>query len=310
MTEPLYLNIDGVYDARELSLPWADIIGPGIIEGGGGAVLGNSLKVQALTPASMGVEVIAGCAWVKNGRTNDTEAFFEGGAWRVLVNSLQLPIEPADPSLTRHDRVILEVLDKQFGQASDEARLRVIKGTPSSSPVVPSIPRWAIDLAHVVVDAGASSIAAAKIFDARYLARVGGGKLSVAGRPGIVTALPAPSDGAEVYLRPDAGRPHILWHLRYNAASASPNKWEAVGAGLPLTADDYTSRSLSGSAIYATTSFTLSLAGLPAGEYYVESTGDVDTTTIGNIMYVKSAVASGGTDDTWAQAQSPARSST
>jgi Collagen triple helix repeat (20 copies) len=51
--------------------------------------------------------------------------------------------------------------------------------------------------------------------------------------PARVTSLPAsPTDGQEVYYVADATN-GVLWHLRYNAGSASAYKWEFVG-GRPL----------------------------------------------------------------------------
>lgn len=47
--------------------------------------------------------------------------------------------------------------------------------------------------------------------------------------PTAVTVLPAaPFDGQEIYYAADAAN-GVIWHLRYNAASASAYKWEFVG---------------------------------------------------------------------------------
>jgi len=47
--------------------------------------------------------------------------------------------------------------------------------------------------------------------------------------PAFVTILPpAPVDGQEIYYQADATN-GIVWHFRYNAASASPYKWEWLG---------------------------------------------------------------------------------
>lgn len=47
-------------------------------------------------------------------------------------------------------------------------------------------------------------------------------------------ALTSVPNGYEVYLRIDDGD-GVLWHLRYNGASSSPYKWEAIGANSLLT---------------------------------------------------------------------------
>lgn len=50
-------------------------------------------------------------------------------------------------------------------------------------------------------------------------------------RPQRVTSLPAsPVDGQECYYVADATN-GVIWHLRYNAGSASAYKWEVVGGG-------------------------------------------------------------------------------
>jgi hypothetical protein len=56
--------------------------------------------------------------------------------------------------------------------------------------------------------------------------------------PARVTSLPAsPTDGQEVYYVADATN-GILWHLRYNAGSASAYKWEFVGGSALRTQVD------------------------------------------------------------------------
>jgi hypothetical protein len=56
--------------------------------------------------------------------------------------------------------------------------------------------------------------------------------LPKAAQPGVVplvTGLPTiPSDGQEICYQADAAN-GVVWRLRYNAASASPYKWEVVG---------------------------------------------------------------------------------
>lgn len=47
--------------------------------------------------------------------------------------------------------------------------------------------------------------------------------------PPLVTALPgSPVDGQEIYYLADPAS-GVIWHLRYNAASSSPYKWERIG---------------------------------------------------------------------------------
>lgn len=62
-------------------------------------------------------------------------------------------------------------------------------------------------------------------------------------------ALPSsPSDGDEVYYQADATN-GVIWHLRYNAGSASTYKWEFIG-GSPITAIDNTNAPTTASTTY------------------------------------------------------------
>jgi hypothetical protein len=94
--------------------------------------------------------------------------------------------------------------------------------------------------------------------------------------PSRVTALPAnPVDGQECYFVADAAN-GVLWHLRFNAASASAYKWEFVG-GSPL----FTSH------VGGTTSATTPATGLAgpsivvplAGEYMFDHAADLFAST-------------------------------
>lgn len=63
--------------------------------------------------------------------------------------------------------------------------------------------------------------------------------------PTRVTSLPgSPVDGQECYYVADATN-GVLWHLKYNAGSASPYKWEFVG-GPPLRAAIVTTETFNG----------------------------------------------------------------
>lgn len=109
-------------------------------------------------------------------------------------------------------------------------------------------------------------------FDTETVLALPGGPMGPIASPQRVTTLPtAPYDGQEVYYVADATN-GVLWHLKYNASSASAYKWEMVG-GSPLmsTALGQSITTGTGSS-YA----TLTDGGGPdivvplAGEYYVE----------------------------------------
>jgi hypothetical protein len=85
-------------------------------------------------------------------------------------------------------------------------------------------------------------------------------------RPPLVAALPgAPTDQQEVYYQADAAN-GIIWHLRYNAGSASAYKWEILGSPPPLFSEVVTLETLATINAYtalttAGPSLTLPLAG-------------------------------------------------
>lgn len=89
--------------------------------------------------------------------------------------------------------------------------------------------------------------------------------------PPRVTALPAnPVDGQECYFVADATA-GVVWHLRYNAASASPYKWEFVG-GSEMRDEIVTAAGENTSSTSYTTLTTPgpSIAVPLAGEYDIE----------------------------------------
>jgi hypothetical protein len=176
---PLYVNVDGVFAAEHMALPFGDLLGEGVITQGAPAA---PLKVAQTTPTAMVVAVSPGACWIRNDAGNLAEAYWRGGCWRCARQTeAQLPIEAADGSNARIDRVIAEVLDAQFGIAGDTWRLRVVKGVPAASPSAPAEPPNAITLATVNVAAGAVAIANAAITDLRPFAMLGGRLAAAAG---------------------------------------------------------------------------------------------------------------------------------
>lgn len=114
-------------------------------------------------------------------------------------------------------------------------------------------------------------------------------KMGSSVRPTRVTVLPSsPIDGDEIYYVADSTK-GIIWHLRYNSASASAYKWEFVGGpeliagfwpGL-VTPDSITSATY---AVLPTnpTSLTTPLAG----DYEVELSATMDGPTLGTLVYL------------------------
>lgn len=82
-------------------------------------------------------------------------------------------ITASHATLTRIDLIVLRVYDAQYAGASNLADIEVIPGTPAGSPVAPTMPDAAIELARVTVAGGATSIVNANISTAnRQYARL------------------------------------------------------------------------------------------------------------------------------------------
>lgn len=167
---PLFLNIDNVYGSDELTLPYRDIIGEGVVDAG------DLLVAQNGTP-NMSVNIAEDAAWVRGDHDVNRQP-----TYRCYNDATKnLSIAAADATNPRKDIVIAEVLDDIFSGASKLWRLRVITGTPAGAPAEPALPNSAHKLAVVTVGAAVSSILNADIVDTRVLAAVGGGAAS-AGR--------------------------------------------------------------------------------------------------------------------------------
>lgn len=134
---------------------------------------GGGLGVSATTPsASMAVTVSAGAVVIP--RTN------QQGYVGVLTAAGNVDIGTANATNPRIDVVIARVRDSDLGDASNGVwskgwGVEVVAGTPSASPVAPSLTGIpCIPLAEVRVDASVTSIASGKITDKRYFTRASG----------------------------------------------------------------------------------------------------------------------------------------
>lgn len=124
---------------------------------------GNSSVTAA---GGMTVTVSDGNGWITNDKGdgvcwwNDTEA--------ITQKKLTLTIAPADSTLSRIDRVIVEWKTKNY---ADLPEIKILQGTPASTPVAPALTNSTtvrqISLARISVEAGATQITAAAITDER-----------------------------------------------------------------------------------------------------------------------------------------------
>lgn len=139
---------DRVYLAEQFAAYFASFIGNG--------VFGNSmqqLEVVSQDSPDMSVKVLPGQAWIN-------------GWWYRNTGEYTLSIDVADGVLYRIDTIVL-----RWGNTERDMWLHVIKGTPSASPVAPSLVRDAdyydLELATVAVDRGAITITQSSISDTR-----------------------------------------------------------------------------------------------------------------------------------------------
>lgn len=135
---------DRSYNATQMSSLFDGIINDGVFMS-----IGDALVVSAAS--DMNVNVGIGRAWFNHTWTNNDAA-------------LSLTVEQAELVLNRIDTVVLEV------NAGDDVRansLKIIKGTPGSSPVAPTLsssyPIYQHPLADIYVGAGVTSIVTANI---------------------------------------------------------------------------------------------------------------------------------------------------
>ena len=139
---------DRVYTSEAFARLFRTIMRDGIVHNDG-----DELAVAPTVPAAMSVDVGTGMALVQG---------------RYYINSadLTLTVEAADPSYPRIDRVVVRA-----DLVGRTVHAVVKKGTAAASPVAPPLTRtaetWELSLAQVRVEAGATSIVAAKITDER-----------------------------------------------------------------------------------------------------------------------------------------------
>lgn len=138
------INGDRTYDAKDLSQLFDGIINDGIF---------MSIGSYFLVTPGTGLQVVVG-----TGR-----AWFNS-SWILNDAPIVLNLEPAELVLNRIDIVVIEI------NASEETRansVKVVKGTPGSSPVAPTLTTSQLvhqyPLAHIYVAAGVSTIIAANI---------------------------------------------------------------------------------------------------------------------------------------------------
>jgi hypothetical protein len=132
----------------------------------------NGLKVVQNTSPDMHVLVKAGMGIIQSTTSLSVDS---GGMYPIVLTTdavLDVATAPGSPN-SRRDRVVAQIVD--VGTASTTYQIRVITGTPGTSPVVPTLPDDALDLGQYLVGTSVTSILNANITDSRvYTTALGG----------------------------------------------------------------------------------------------------------------------------------------
>ena len=127
-----------------------------------GIINTSSLAVTANSPVGMSVRVASGWGAIV-GDIQPNQGTY------VAYNdaTVTLTIIAANPTYGRIDTVCMTVNDSYYAGATDNVVLQVIAGTPSASPVAPTLPANSLALADVYVGAAVLSITSGDITDQR-----------------------------------------------------------------------------------------------------------------------------------------------
>jgi hypothetical protein len=98
------------------------------------------------------------------------------GYYECYNDAQKIVVVPAsDPTYGRIDLIVAQVLDAQYSGTLNTFQIIDVPGIPSSSPVVPAIPKNSIVLAHVSVPALASTLNYTNLTDYRQFTSAAGG---------------------------------------------------------------------------------------------------------------------------------------
>lgn len=160
-------NNQDEYIGAEYVMKWLHGRTSGVFGAGGNAA------VAALATPTMAVTVADGVGWMSNAKAdgivwwNDNEA--------TTASKLELPISPADSTLDRITRIVVEWITTNY---VDYPQIKVLDGAVSSNPSAPDLTNNStvrqISLAQIYVPAGATEITASMITDERLDASVCG----------------------------------------------------------------------------------------------------------------------------------------
>lgn len=137
---------DRIYNATDFAAYFGSLVSNGIF-------YMTATNLQVIPGTGFAVSIAAGSAWINGYRYENTDA-------------LNIPLTTANGSNPRIDRVVV-----RLSQVSRSIHLAVIAGTPSATPVAPSLTRtsdiYELGIADVLVPAAATSIITNNITDTR-----------------------------------------------------------------------------------------------------------------------------------------------
>lgn len=188
----------------------------GVVDVGSG-----ELRVTAGT--GMTVNVATG-----RGVVDGDDVAFQGAFLCQNEGSYPMQVPAAPASNSRVDLLVLRIYDGQStGGTRNENVFEIVSGSPSASPVAPTVPNSAVELARWVVPAGLTSMANTTITDRRVQSGAASLRVGTQIMPATQTerdAIAAPFDGQSVY---------NLSQSSLEAADATTATWASTrGLGL------------------------------------------------------------------------------
>lgn len=213
---------------------------PNVPRGGVNPLFGNKLQVTQAGSPNMTVLVKSGSALIPG-----TEGAFQSGYWVQNDADVTVTITAAHATLTRIDSIVFKVEDSAFSGVTNTSSIVCVAGTPSGSPVAPTLPNNSIELARVTIVGADTSITNGEITDRRfYLAALGGiiPCLSTT-RPSAGTVQEGQiiyeTDTDKLYITHDGGTAWV--EIRLDAAPLVARKTadETVNGSAALQNDDH-----------------------------------------------------------------------
>ena len=175
-------------------------------------VVNTTSMVPTVITNSRQVSIGAGGAYVKG----DYATSGGRGMYFIYNNGsheVTLPVAETQP---RYDLVVLRIYDSAVSGSVNEGRFEVVRGTPASSPRIPSTPSTAIPIAAVLSPAGSTQLQTNNLSDQRTVAQSNGtvvgnvdsgqstrlNQLATPGSPVLITTKENPS---QLYISTGSG---------------------------------------------------------------------------------------------------------